>query len=88
MLRLTAAVHAALLSRPPLAWLHQRSQHRAAGAGRRPLGEVGQATAEYALVLLGAAAIALLLVAWATRSGKIGELLDAVIDQVIGRAGG
>jgi|JI8StandDraft_1071087.scaffolds.fasta_scaffold744937_2 hypothetical protein len=44
----------------------------------------GQATAEYALVLLGAAAIALLLAAWAAKSGKIGELFDAVVDQLIG----
>jgi hypothetical protein len=45
----------------------------------------GQATAEYALVLLGAAAIALLLVAWATKTNRIGKLFDFVIDQVIGR---
>lgn len=44
----------------------------------------GQATAEYALVLLGAAAIALLLAAWAAKSGKIGELFDTVVDQLIG----
>lgn len=49
--------------------------------------EAGQATAEYALVLLGAAAIALLLVAWATGSGKIGELFDVVIGQLISKAG-
>ena len=45
----------------------------------------GQATAEYTLVLLGAAAIALLLVAWATKTNRIGKLFDFVIDQVIGR---
>jgi Flp pilus assembly pilin Flp len=45
----------------------------------------GQTTAEYALVLLGAAAIALLLVAWATKTNRIGKLLDFVIDQIIGR---
>ena len=49
--------------------------------------QLGQATAEYALVLLGAAALALLLVAWATGSGKIGELFDAVIGQLISKAG-
>lgn len=43
----------------------------------------GQATAEYALVLLGAAAIALLLAAWAAKSGKIGQLFDTVVDQLI-----
>jgi hypothetical protein len=45
----------------------------------------GQATAEYALVLLGAAAVALLLVAWATRTNRIGRLVDFVLDQIIGR---
>ncbi len=45
----------------------------------------GQSTAEYALLLLAAATIALLVVTWATSTGKIGELFDAVIDSVIGR---
>ena len=49
-------------------------------------GEAGQATAEYALVLLGVAAIALLVVAWAAHSGKIGQLFDAVIGRLIGKA--
>ena len=52
--------------------------------GRRR--EAGQATAEYALVLLGVAAIALLLAAWAAHSGKIGQLFDSVVDQLIGKA--
>jgi hypothetical protein len=45
----------------------------------------GQATAEYALVLLGAAAVALLLVAWATRTNRIGRLVEFVLDQIVGR---
>lgn len=45
----------------------------------------GQATAEYALVVLGAAAVAMLLLAWATGTGKIAALLDAVVDSVTGR---
>ncbi len=45
----------------------------------------GQSTAEYALLLLGVATIALLVVTWATGTGKIGELFDAVIDSIIGR---
>jgi hypothetical protein len=49
----------------------------------RGRGDDGQATAEYALVLLGAAAVALLLVAWATKSGKVSALLDAVIDKIL-----
>jgi Flp pilus assembly pilin Flp len=47
-------------------------------------GERGQATAEYALVLLGAAAVALLLVAWATDTDAIGRLLDGVLDKILG----
>ncbi len=50
----------------------------------------GQATAEYALVLLGAALVALLLVAWATGgggAGKIGRLLDRVLDAITSRVG-
>ncbi len=50
--------------------------------------DAGQATAEYALVLLGAALVALLLVAWATGgggAGKIGRLLDKVVDAVTDR---
>lgn len=54
----------------------------------RPLrasGDVGQTTAEYGMVLLGAAGIALLLVGWATKSGAIGKLFDVVMDNVIGK---
>lgn len=49
--------------------------------------ESGQSTAEYALVLLGAAAVAMLLVAWATKSNRVGKLLDLVFDQLTERAG-
>ena len=48
-------------------------------------GEAGQATAEYALVLLAAATLALVLVAWATKSGRIGKLFDAVFDAIAGK---
>ena len=51
----------------------------------RTTGDRGQTTAEYALVLLGAATVALLLVAWATNSGTIGDLLDTIVDQIIDR---
>lgn len=49
----------------------------------------GQATTEYALVLIGAAVIALLVVAWATDgggAGRIGELFENVLSNVLGRA--
>ena len=48
--------------------------------------EHGQATTEYALVMLGAALVALLVVGWATSGGaggKIGRLFDKVVDAVI-----
>ena len=51
------------------------------------LREAGQATAEYALVVLGAAAVAGLFIAWAAGTGRIGDLLNAVIDAVIGQVG-
>jgi hypothetical protein len=50
-------------------------------------GDCGQTTAEYALVLIGAAALAFLLISWASQSGRIGKLFDFVLDQVTGRAG-
>ncbi len=43
----------------------------------------GQSTAEYALVLLGAAGVALLLAAWATKSDRITRLLNSVLDRVL-----
>lgn len=49
-------------------------------------GERGQATAEYALVMLAAAALAGLLLAWAAGTDGIGRLLDAVLDSLIEQA--
>ena len=51
----------------------------------RPRGDRGQTTAEYALVVLGAAAVAMLLIAWATSTGKLSTLLNKVVDSVAGR---
>jgi len=51
--------------------------------------DAGQATIEYALVLIGAAVIALLVVAWATDgggAGRIGELFENVLSNVLGRS--
>jgi Flp pilus assembly pilin Flp len=65
---------------------------RAAGVatriGRRLRDDRGQATTEYALVLLAAALVALLVVAWATAGGgaaRISRLFNRVIDAVIDR---
>jgi Flp pilus assembly pilin Flp len=53
----------------------------------RPLRrEEGQTTAEYALVILAAAAVAIVLIAWAKSSGKLPAFFDQIIDSVIGDA--
>lgn len=56
---------------------------RAVGLLRR---EEGQTTAEYALVILAAAAVAVVLIAWAHSSGKLPQFFDKVIDNVMGNA--
>ncbi len=60
---------------------------RSEGTSLRRRGEGGQATAEYALVILGAAALAGLVLAWASGTGRITKLLNAVLDSVIGQIG-
>lgn len=61
----------------------RRWTHRSGDTLRRlAVGEVGQTTAEYALVIVGAAALGALLLTWATKSNAIGKLFDIVLDQV------
>lgn len=45
----------------------------------------GQATAEYALVVLGAATVAMMLIAWATSTGRISSLLNKVVSSIADR---
>ena len=71
MLQLFVAIHVAVVT------------SSSSSSTPRAQGDRGQATAEYALVLLGAAAVALLLVAWAMKSGKVTSLLDGVIDKIL-----
>jgi len=64
------------------------SRPEAAGDARpdRRLRDLGQATTEYALVLLAAALVGLLVIGWATSGGgaaAVGKLFDRVIDSVI-----
>lgn len=42
----------------------------------------GQTTAEYALVILAAAAVAIVLIAWARSSGKLPAFFDKIIDEI------
>lgn len=46
----------------------------------------GQSTVEYALLLLGAAAIAMLVVAWVAKSDMIGRLFDIVLGRIVDQA--
>ena len=46
--------------------------------------ERGQATVEYALVMIAAAAIAVALITWATTTGTLRTLFDAVVRRVRG----
>ena len=49
----------------------------------RTVTEAGQTTAEYALVILGAAAIGTLVLTWATKSHVIGKLFDTVVGKIL-----
>ena len=48
--------------------------------------ESGQASVEYALVLLGAALVATLLISWATKTNLIDALFDHVLGLIKGKA--
>jgi len=48
--------------------------------------EEGQTTAEYALVILAAVAVAVVLIAWAKSSGKLPAFFDKIIHSVSGHA--
>lgn len=67
--------------------LHALATRAADRARSRLTADDGQSTAEYAVVLLGAATVAALLISWAARSGRITGLLNSVLDQVLSRVG-
>ena len=48
--------------------------------------EEGQTTAEYALVILAAVAVAVVLIAWAKSSGRLPAFFDKIIRSVAGHA--
>ena len=64
-------------------------QHWLLRAQRHLNAQRGQATTEYALILLVAAVIATLVIAWATfggGAGRIGELFDSIFEGILQRA--
>jgi hypothetical protein len=74
MLFVLTSIHAWLVAGSPAIAMRNRAR-----------GDAGQATAEYGLVIVGAAAVALLVLAWATKTDRIGKLFDLVVDNVSGR---
>jgi Flp pilus assembly pilin Flp len=54
--------------------------------GRTASREEGQTTAEYALVILAAAAVAIVLIAWARSSGKLPAFFNKIIDNITNSA--
>ncbi len=90
-----------MIDTTPVLMLAITIHHASAALGRRSLDAIdglivrhrgalasdrGQATTEYALVLLAAALVALLVIAWATAGGgaaRISQLFNRVIDSVI-----
>ena len=74
------------------AWLVARVLALVAWLRPRPLAvamrrEEGQTTAEYALVILAAAAVAVVLITWARSSGKLPAFFDKIIDDITNSAG-
>ncbi len=51
--------------------------------GTRLRSEAGQTVAEYALVLLVAAAIAVAFLVWAKQSGKLDAFFDLIFDKLV-----
>ncbi len=62
--------------------IFRRITRPAAAPGRLADDEDGQTTAEYALVILAAAAIAVVLIVWARSSGKLPAFFDKIIDSI------
>ncbi len=67
-----------------MSWLGTRwgALTRGSGALAMLRREEGQTTAEYALVILAAAAVAIVLIAWARSSGKLPAFFDKIIDEI------
>lgn len=63
--------------------IHLATAERLRRGGARVADAHGQTTAEYALVILGAAAVGTLLIAWATNSHAVGKLFDEVVGKIL-----
>jgi hypothetical protein len=54
---------------------------------QRLAGDAGQTTAEYALMLIAAAALAVVVIGWISRTDAIGKLFELVMSHVTGNIG-
>ena len=52
---------------------------------KRIRSELGQTTAEYALVLLAAAAVAIVLITWARGDHGLSDFFSSIIQRIIGQ---
>lgn len=66
----------------PIAGTPRRTRRTNPRRPLRRLAQAGQATAEYALVLLGVALIAVLVLDWARNTNMISRLLNAVFRSI------
>lgn len=64
--------------------VREKARRRLASVARRLRPEGGQTTAEYALVILGAAAVATALITWASKSDAIKGLFNDVVGKILG----
>jgi hypothetical protein len=88
LIMLTLFVHAHTAQLAVADQLDTLVSNRLCDRRQRLAGDRGQATTEYALVLLAAAMVALLVIAWASAGGgaaKISRLFNRVIDAVVDR---
>ncbi len=72
--------------RPGVRRTGRNRDHARDAVGHPPVRDRGQATTEYALILLAAALVAVLVIGWATAGGgaaAIGRLFDSAINAAI-----
>jgi len=65
----------------------QASDRLSNGLGERATSDRGQSVTEYALLLIGVAAIAALVLKWVGGTDMIGKLFSSVLDKIIGGVG-
>ncbi|MDP7542270.1 MAG: class III signal peptide-containing protein [Acidimicrobiales bacterium] len=75
------------MQRAILRWVVVPIHCRLASLSERALDDRGQTTAEYVLLILGAATIAILVTSWATGTDRITRLFDRVLNSLINKVG-